>query len=58
MKFQNSILINFERTDGRTDKPIMFEAASYNNFRDILMISFQCPNLQKAIARKKKYLFF
>ena len=58
MKFQNSILINFERTHGRTDKPNMFEAASYNNIRDILMTGFQCPNLQRAITRKNKIFFF
>ena len=32
----------------------MFEAPSYINFRDILMTSFQWPNLQKAITRKNK----
>ena len=41
----------------------MFEAASYNNFRDILITSFQCPNLERAITQKwefigKKNLYF
>ena len=36
----------------------IFEAASYNNFRDILITSFQCPNLQRAITRKNKITFF
>ena len=30
----------------------MFDAASYNNFRDILNTSFQCPTLQRAITKK------
>ena len=32
----------------------MFEAPSYNNFRDILMTSSQWPNLQRAITDKPK----
>ena len=33
----------------------MFEAASYNNFWDILITtSFQCPNLQRAVTQKSK----
>ena len=35
----------------------MFEAPSYNNFRKILMKSFRCQNLQKAITRKNKHFF-
>ena len=30
----------------------MFEAVSYNNFRDILITSFQCPSSQKAMIKK------
>ena len=36
----------------------MLEAASYNNFRDILMTSFLCPNLQRATTRKKNLFYF
>ena len=36
----------------------MFEAAIFNNFRDILITIFQRPNLQKAITRKNKIVFF
>ena len=35
----------------------MFEAASLNNFQDILITSFQCPNLQRAIT-KNFFIFF
>ena len=31
-----------------------FEAPSYNNFRDIMIVPFQCPNLQRAITQKIK----
>ena len=34
-----------------------FEAPSYNNFWDNLITSFQCPNLQRAIAKKKTFFF-
>ena len=30
-----------------------FEAPSYNSFRDILITSFQWPNLERAISQKK-----
>ena len=36
----------------------MFEAASYNNFWDILITSFQLTNMQRAIAQKKDNNFF
>ena len=36
----------------------MFEAASCNNFRVILIISFQCPNLQRAITKKNFFFIF
>ena len=35
-----------------------FRAPSYNNFRDILMTSFQWSNLQRAMTRKNEITFF
>ena len=35
-----------------------FEAPSYNSFWDILVTSFQCQNLQRAITWKNKITFF
>ena len=35
----------------------MFEAASYNNCQNILITSFQCPNLLRAITQINKISF-
>ena len=35
-----------------------FEAPSYYNLPDIMIINFQSPNLQREIVRKKNNFFF